>query len=199
MPLQLHDWNADFACWCNYKYLNGGPGAVGGAFVHERYHKDNHLQRFAGWWGNEKSTRFKMEKGFVPISTAEGWQLSTPSPLLYACLRSSLAIFDEAGWDKIQVKKEKLNAWLWFLLDELNKTQKEQVLECITPRQEKGCQVSLLMLQKGREIFTELTAHGIITDWREPNVIRLAPVPLYNSYEDVWHFYTTIRDILKQP
>jgi kynureninase len=118
---------------------------------------------------------------------------------LYACLRSSLAIFEDAGWDPIQDKKEKLNAWLWFLLDELNKAQKEQVLECITPRQEKGSQVSLLMLQKGREVFNELTTQGIITDWREPNVIRLAPVALYNSFEDVWHFYSTIRDILIKP
>jgi kynureninase len=140
-----------------------------------------------------------MEKGFVPISTAEGWQLSTPSPILYASLRASLEIFETAGWENIQAKKDKLNAWLWFLLDELNRQQNEQVLECITPRQEKGCQVSLLMLHKGREVFNELTTKGIITDWREPNVIRLAPVALYNSYEDVWQFYTTIRDMLIKP
>jgi kynureninase len=197
--LELHNWNADFACWCNYKYLNGGPGAAGAAFIHERYHQDNSLQRFAGWWGYNKSTRFKMEKGFVPIASAEGWQLSTPSPLLYACLRASLDIFEEAGWEKIQLKKDKLNSWLWFLLDELNRQQAGQVLECITPRREKGCQVSLLMLEKGRAIFDTLTAKGIITDWREPNVIRLAPVPLYNSLEDVWDFYTMIRDILAKP
>jgi kynureninase len=140
-----------------------------------------------------------MEKGFVPMASAEGWQLSTPSPILYASLRASLEIFESAGWENIQDKKDTLNAWLWFLLDELNRQQYGQVLECITPRQEKGCQVSLLMLQKGREVFNELTAQGIITDWREPNVIRLAPVPLYNSFEDIWHFYTTIRDILIKP
>ena len=199
VPLQLHDWNADFACWCNYKYLNGGPGAAGAAFIHERYHTDPSLQRFAGWWGHEKSTRFKMEKGFMPIASAEGWQLSTPSPLLYACLRASLDIFENAGWENIQDKREKLNAWLWFLLDDLNRQQNVQVLECITPRQEKGCQVSLLMLKKGREVFEQLTSESIITDWREPNVIRLAPVPLYNSYEDVWQFYSTIKEILINP
>jgi kynureninase len=199
IPLSLHDWNADFACWCNYKYLNGGPGAVGAAFIHERYHRDPSLQRFAGWWGYEKASRFRMEQGFKPIQTAEGWQLSTPSPLQYACLRASLEVFMEAGWDAVQEKRKDLNAWLWFLLDELNRQIPENPFTVITPRVEKGCQVSLLMHRNGREVFDALTAEGIITDWREPNVIRLAPVPLYNTYTEVFRFYETMRAILLSP
>jgi kynureninase len=196
IPLQLHDWGADFACWCNYKYLNGGPGAVGAAFIHERYHRDSSIQRFAGWWGYEKETRFKMAQGFIPMQNAEGWQLSTPSPLQYACLRASLEIFAEAGWDAIQQKRQTLSAWLWFLLDELQRASPENAFTVITPRIEKGCQVSLLMHRNGREVFDALTKQGIITDWREPNVIRLAPVPLYNTFEEVWRFYEVMRNIL---
>jgi kynureninase len=196
VPLQLHDWNADFACWCNYKYLNAGPGAVGAAFIHERYHTDPSIRRFAGWWGYDKSTRFKMEKGFRPIETAEGWQLSTPSPIQYACLRAALEICMEAGWEAIQQKRMELNAWLWFLLDDLTRQIPEYPFTVITPRVEKGCQVSLLMHRHGREVFDALTSQGIITDWREPNVIRLAPVPLYNTYTEVFRFYETMRAIL---
>jgi kynureninase len=197
IPLQLHDWHADFACWCTYKYLNGGPGAVGAAFIHERYHRDDTLQRFAGWWGYEKSTRFRMEQGFRPIASAEGWQLSTPSPLQYACLRASLEVFMEAGWEAIQQKRQKLSAWLWFLLDELLRAVPENPFSVITPRVEKGCQVSLLMHRNGREVFDALTKEGIITDWREPNVIRLAPVPLYNRFDEVFRFYQTLQAILR--
>jgi kynureninase len=197
IPLRLHDWNVDFACWCNYKYLNGGPGAVGAAFIHERYHKDASLQRFAGWWGYDKATRFRMEQGFKPIQTAEGWQLSTPSPLQYACLRGSLEVFMEAGWETIQEKRQQLGAWLWFLLDELNRSIPENPFSIITPRVEKGCQVSLLMHRNGREVFETLTQRGIITDWREPNVIRLAPVPLYNTHAEIFGFYQTMREILQ--
>lgn len=196
IPLSLHAWNVDFACWCNYKYLNAGPGAVAAAFIHERYHKDPSVPRFAGWWGYDKDTRFKMEKGFKPIQSAEGWQLSTPSPILYASLRASLEVFTEAGWDKVQEKRERLNAWLWFLLDELNRGIAQNPFTIITPRVDKGCQVSLLMHRNGREVFNALTGQGIITDWREPNVIRLAPVPLYNTYSEVWNFYKTLKQIL---
>jgi kynureninase len=198
VPLQLHDWDVDFACWCNYKYLNGGPGAVGGAFIHERYHNDKSVQRFAGWWGYDKTTRFEMEKGFVPIESAEGWQLSTPSPLLYASLEASLEIFIEAGWVNIQEKRKKLGSWLWFLLDELHHEPGGNMLEYLTPRQEHGCQVSIFVKKHGKEIFDGLGDHGIMTDWREPNVIRIAPVPLYNSFEEVWHFYMTLRGLLKK-
>lgn len=196
VPVQLHDWNVDFACWCSYKYLNSGPGAIGGAYIHERYHKDASVQRFAGWWGYDKATRFLMQKGFVPMMSAEGWQLSTPSPLLYAAHKAALQIVQEVGWENLQAKRKQLNKWLWFLLDQVNTATGEPVIEFITPRQEaeRGCQVSMLMLRDGKRIFDELTKAGIIVDWREPNVIRLAPVPLYNTYEEVWQF----ADILKQ-
>lgn len=196
VPLQLHDWNVDFACWCSYKYLNSGPGAIGGVYIHERYHQDATINRFAGWWGYEKSARFLMQKGFVPIPSAEGWQLSTPSLLLYAAHKAALEIVSEAGWDQLQQKRKKLNAWLWFLLQDLEKTTGGSAIEFITPREEaaRGCQVSILMLRDGKKIFDQLAAAGIIVDWREPNVIRLAPVPLYNTFEEVWRF----ADVLKQ-
>ena len=199
IPLQLHEWNVDFAAWCSYKYLNSGPGGIGGAFIHERYHNDPSLPRFAGWWGYDKSTRFLMQKGFNPIRSAEGWQLSTPSPLLYAAHRAALEIVEEAGFERIQKKRKGLNSWLWFLLDELNSNQQQPVIEFITPRNEaeKGCQVSMLMLQHGKKVFDELAKAGVIVDWREPNVIRLAPVPLYNTFEEVWQFTNILRQILQ--
>lgn len=198
IPLQLHDWDVDFACWCNYKYLNSGPGAVGGAYVHERFHNDENIKRFAGWWGYKKETRFKMEKGFQPIASAEGWQLSTPHMLLWAAVRSSMDIIERAGWNKIQQKRKSLNAYLWFVLDAINATQTEKQIEFITPRDEAqhGCQVSMLMLQKGKEVYDKLMRNGIYVDWREPNVIRLAPVPLYNTFEEIWKFGQVLNSVL---
>jgi kynureninase len=203
--LQLHDWDVDFACWCSYKYLNAGPGAIGGVYVHERFHHDKNINRFAGWWGYDKNTRFKMEKGFKPIPTAEGWQLSTPSLLLYASHKAALEIFEEAGWENIQVKQKQLNNYLWFILDEVNKSTSQETIRFITPgpdssrdEDERGCQVSMLMLEKGKQIFDELTKQGVMADWREPNVIRIAPVPLYNSFEEVWRFGNILRQILKE-
>ncbi|WP_336517907.1 kynureninase [Pollutibacter soli] len=197
ISLNLHDWNVDFACWCNYKYLNGGPGTVGGAFIHQRYHNDSSISRFAGWWGYEKSTRFLMEKEFVPVKSAEGWQLSTPSPILHACLRASLDIFDEAGWHKIQEKKKLLNDWCWFLLEHLIEESPGDNIEFLTTPRGEGSQVSILVKRNGKSIFESLGAHGIMSDWREPDVIRIAPVPLYNSFEDVWHFYEVFRSMMK--
>jgi kynureninase len=198
IELKLHDWNVDFACWCSYKYLNSGPGAVAGAFIHERYHNEPSLNRFAGWWGYEKSTRFLMEKGFKPMPTAEGWQLGTPPMLLYACHKAALDIVAEAGWECIQQKRKLLNEYLWYILDEVNASQQAPVLEYITPRAaaEHGCQVSINMLSRGKEIYEQLIAAGFFVDWREPSVIRLAPVPLYNTYEEVWHFGDTLKRIL---
>lgn len=195
VKLQLHDWGADFACWCSYKYLNSGPGAIGGAFIHEKNH-DNKIPRFAGWWGYDKPSRFKMEKGFKPMPGAEGWQLSTPALFLYAAHRAALEITKLAGWEKILFKQKQLTAYLWFLLDEINSNASQKIIEFITPRNEKerGCQISMLMLERGKEIYEGLMKSGIFVDWREPNVIRLAPVPLYNSYEELWRF----SDILKQ-
>jgi kynureninase len=198
IPLQLHAWGVDFACWCNYKYLNSGPGAIAGMYIHERFHKEKDIPRFAGWWGYDKSSRFKMEKGFKAIPSAEGWQLSTPSLLLYASHKASLDIFEEAGWENIIAKSKNLNEYLWFLLNDLCESA-EGIMEVITPAnpKERGAQVSLLVEKNGRKIFDQLTNAGIITDWREPDLIRLAPVPLYNTFEEVWIFADTLRQILK--
>ncbi len=197
VELHLHDWDVDFACWCTYKYLNSGPGAIGGAFIHEKHHNEN-LPRFAGWWGYDKPTRFKMEKGFKAMQGAEGWQLSTPAMFLYAAHIASLEIFQEAGWDKILAKQKLLTNYLWFLLDEINNSTNKKNIEFITPRNEKerGCQVSMLMLENGKEIYKELMKQGIFTDWREPNVIRLAPVPLYNTFEEVWTFAEKLKTLV---
>lgn len=198
IELKLHDWNVDFACWCSYKYLNSGPGAVAGAYIHERYHNDPALNRFAGWWGYDKSTRFLMEKGFKPMPTAEGWQLGTPPMLLYAGHKAALDVVAEAGWDRIQQKRKLLNEYLWHVLDDVNASQQTPVLEYITPRPaaEHGCQVSMNMLRRGKEIYQQLMDAGCFVDWREPSVIRLAPVPLYNTFEEVWHFGDTLKRIL---
>lgn len=197
ISLQLHDWNIDFACWCSYKYLNSGPGAVGGVYIHKRFHHDKNLKRFAGWWGYDKTTRFKMEKGFKPIASAEGWQLSTPSLLLYASHKAALEIFEDAGWENLQAKRNLLNNYLWFILNEVDRSSKNAI-EFITPRKEegRGCQVSMLMNERGRDIFDGLTKQGVMADWREPNVIRIAPVPIYNSFEEVWKFGKIVKSIL---
>lgn len=196
--LKLHDWNVDFACWCSYKYLNSGPGGVAGAYIHERHAADTSLPRFAGWWGYTKATRFKMEKGFEPIPTAEGWQLSNAPVLSMAVHKASLDIFEEAGIEQLHTKRKLLSGYLHYILDDINSRQPEKIIEVITPPTEKdrGCQVSMLMLKKGREIFEELTRQGVIADWREPNVIRVAPVPLYNSFEDVYRFGACISKLL---
>ena len=198
VALQLHDWNVDFACWCSYKYLNSGPGGVAGAYIHEKQAANNDLPRFAGWWGHNKESRFKMEKGFNPIPTAEGWQLSNAPILSMAVHKASLDIFDEAGIDKLHQKRESLAGYLHFILHAINDWQPENILEIITPANEKerGCQVSILMLKYGKKIFDELTKQGVFADWREPNVIRVAPVPLYNSFEDVYRFGEIVSQLI---
>ena len=197
VTLSLHDWNVDFSCWCSYKYLNSGPGAVGGVYIHERFHSDPKLNRFGGWWGYQKETRFNMEKGFQPIHTAEGWQLSTPSIILYACHKASLDIFQEAGLERLFRKGKNLGDYLLFILDSINKESEEKFIEILTPANspERGCQVSLLMLKKGKSIFEELNRQGVFADWREPNVIRIAPVPLYNRFEEIWKFGEIVRGL----
>jgi kynureninase len=186
--LRLHDWNVDFACWCSYKYLNSGPGAIAGVFVHERYHMDKSIQRFAGWWGYNKTTRFKMQAGFDPVHTAEGWQLSTPSPILYAAHKASLRLFETAGIESLATKGQLLSSYLLWLLKDLNKEMNDPLVQVLTPTIAKGCQVSMLMRHSGKAVFNELSAAGIFADWREPDVIRVAPVPLYNTFEEVWTF-----------
>jgi len=203
ISLRLHEWEVDFACWCSYKYLNSGPGGVGGVYIHERFHHDKNLKRFGGWWGYDKATRFKMEKGFKPIPTAEGWQLSTPSLLLYASHKAALDLFEEAGWKNLAAKRRLLINYLWFILDEVNKCTAQEFMAFITPRPDSyrngngsGSQLSMLMLKEGKQVFDELTKRGIIADWREPNVIRIAPVPLYNTFEEVWRFGDIMRSML---
>jgi kynureninase len=196
--MRMHDWDVDFACWCSYKYLNSGPGAVGGVYIHTKHASDSDFPRFAGWWGYTKKTRFVMEKGFEAIPTAEGWQLSNAPVLAMAAHKAALDIFDEAGMSNLVAKSKKLTGYLYFLLDEINKKQQEKVIEVITPanENERGCQVSMLMLKRGKEIFNELINHGVIADWREPSVIRVAPTPLYNRFEEVWKFGNIIDKIL---
>jgi kynureninase len=187
IELHLHDWEVDFACWCSYKYLNSGPGGVSGVYIHEKHSTNTDLQRFAGWWGYEKETRFKMGRGFKAIPTAEGWQLSNAPILSMAAHKAALDIIEEAGMERLLAKGKMLSNYLLFVIDSVNNNQN---IEIITPKNEteKGCQVSMLMKQNGKQIFDELTKQGVIADWREPNVIRIAPVPLYNRFEDVWKF-----------
>jgi kynureninase len=198
VELHLHDWDVDFACWCSYKYLNSGPGGVAGVYIHERHASNREMPRFAGWWGYTKSTRFKMEKGFEAIPTAEGWQLSNAPVLSMAAHKASLDIFEEAGMEHLHTKRKLLAGYLHFVLNDINSRRREKVVELITPADEnaRGCQVSMLMLQRGKEIFNELTNQGVIADWREPNVIRVAPVPLYNSFEDVFKFGQIVENTL---
>lgn len=198
VELQLHDWNVDFACWCSYKYLNSGPGAVSGAFIHERHVTDKSLKRLQGWWGTNKESRFKMEKEFDPIPTAEGWQISNSPVLNMASHKASLDIFEEAGFKNTIAKMKKLSAYLLFILDDINAACSKKMIEIITPRDENehGCQVSMFMLEKGKEIYEALKKNGVIVDWREPNVIRLAPTPLYNTYEDIYRFGEIIKNML---
>jgi kynureninase len=198
VQLLLHDWNVDFACWCSYKYLNSGPGGVAGAYIHEKHASNPDLPRLAGWWGYTKETRFKMEKGFDAIPTAEGWQVSNTAVLAMAAHKAALDIFDEAGMEALAEKRGILTGYLLFILDELNKQKEQPPIQVITPRNtaERGSQLSMLIMQNGKNIFDALLKQGVITDWREPNVIRVAPVPLYNTFEDVWHFGNLLQHLL---
>ena len=188
--LELHNWNVDFACWCSYKYLNSGPGGVSGVYIHEKHATNTDLQRFAGWWGNDKESRFKMEKGFKAIPTAEGWQLSNAPILSMAAHKAALDIFENAGMNNLQTKAKQLSNYLIYILENINAKTDNNFIEIITPKSEneRGCQVSLLLKNKGKDFFNALCQYGVIADWREPNVIRIAPVPLYNTFEEVYRF-----------
>ena len=198
VELKLHEWDIDFACWCSYKYLNSGPGGVAGIYIHEKHVANTDLPRFAGWWGYTKQSRFKMEKGFEAIPTAEGWQISNAPVLSMAAHKASLDIFEEAGMDKLFKKGKLLAGYLHFILQGINKSHEKRVIDIITPanENERGCQVSMFMLERGKEIFQALQDQGVVADWREPNVIRVAAVPLYNSFEDIWQFGNIIESIL---
>lgn len=197
VELKLHDWDVDFACWCSYKYLNSGPGAVGGAYIHKRFHAHPEINRFAGWWGYNKETRFKMEQGFDPVPSAEGWQLSTPPILLYAVHLAALELFADAGIEAIHSKRRQLNAWLWFVLESINPGERYFRILTPTDPEARGCQVSLVMKGAGKAIHQQLMEQGVVTDWREPDVIRLAPVPLYNTYSEVFRLGTVLQAILQ--
>ena len=187
--LALHEWKIDFATWCSYKYLNSSPGGVSGIYVHERHAENKELKRFAGWWGHDKEQRFLMEDKFVPIKGAEGWQLSNAPVLGMAAHLASLKIFKEAGMERIGSKRDLLTAYLEFLILKVS-SENGNFLKIITPNSifERGSQLSLVLEKDGKKKFDLLTEQGIIADWREPNVIRVAPAPLYNSFEDCWHF-----------
>jgi kynureninase len=210
VPLRLHDWGVDFAVWCSYKYLNGGPGAAGGAFVHRRHAGDPDVPRLGGWWGNDEMSRFKMDhqslpsgrttsggsRGFIPKPTAEGWSMSTAQVFNMACLKASLALFEEAGIGRLQAKSRELTGYLASLLAPLE----GGVFRVITPveTERRGAQLSLLFNdpERGRTVQRQLMEEGVVTDYREPGVIRVAPAPLYNSFEDVYRFCHILSQLL---
>jgi kynureninase len=196
LVLKLHDWDADFAVWCNYKYVNAGPGAIGGCFVHEKHGKNLDLPRFAGWWGNDPATRFRMheEWHFQPFASADGWQVSNPPILAMAPLRASLGLFDQAGMAALRAKSERLTGYLEFLLDRIPGGR----FEIITPRDpaERGCQLSILGKERPRELLRALETEGVICDFREPGVIRVAPTPMYNTFQEVWRFAQILDSFL---
>ena len=195
LELHLHDWNVDFAVWCSYKYLNAGPGAVAGAFVNERHAEAFDLPRFTGWWGHDKATRFLMGPEFHPMRGAEGWQISNPPILQMAALRASLEIFDEAGMSALREKSVKLTGYLEFLLNQID----DDRISIITPSDpgQRGCQLSIRVKDSDKNLFNELTSRGVFADWREPDVIRVAPAPMYNSFSDVYRFVEILRHCLE--
>jgi kynureninase len=196
LELKLHDWNIDFAAWCGYKYLNGGPGAPSGVFIHEQYLGKTDIPRFEGWWGHDKSTRFKMPDKFIPINTAEAWQLSNPPIMAMAPLLASLEIFHEAGMKNLIKKSISLTAYL----EDLILYELTNEIEIITPRRpnERGCQLSLRLIKPFDNIMDRLNDLGIIADWREPDILRIAPVPLYNTFVDCFKFVSRLKILLNE-
>ncbi|NND16668.1 MAG: kynureninase [Eudoraea sp.] len=196
VPLNLHDSGCDFAVWCNYKYLNAGPGGMGGAFIHERHIETRDLPRFEGWWGHNKQTRFSMRDAFDPIPTAEAWQLSNPPILAMVSVWSALQLFDEAGMEMLREKSIHLTGYLEYLVNSLG----DDDIQIITPGDpdKRGSQLSIQVKNADKELFNRISEAGVIADWREPDVIRVAPVPMYNSYEDVFQFYSILKGALQQ-
>ena len=190
----IHNSGADFAVWCTYKYLNSGPGSLGGCFIHERHANNPDIKRFTGWWGHNKQTRFNMRQDFDLLPGAEGWQLSNPSILSMAAIRASLDVFEEAGMENLRQKSVKLTGYMEFLIKEIN----EDRINIITPtdQNERGCQLSIQVNNTDKNLHTQLTESGVISDWREPDVIRVAPVPLYNTFEDVFKFIERFKEVL---
>ncbi len=202
VPLQLHEWDIDFACWCSYKYQNSGPGGISGIFVHEKHFSNTSLNRFAGWWGYKEKERFKMEKGFIPELGADGWQVSCTQVMPMALYHASLKLFEKAGFmNALRTKSKTLTNYLFFVINQVNSALGEEQFKIITPQNEadRGAQVSIIAKANGKTIFDELVANHVLGDWREPNVIRLSPVPMYNSFEDVFRtgdlLYTLTKSI----
>ncbi|MBT8327923.1 MAG: kynureninase [Bacteroidia bacterium] len=193
IKMELHDWNVDFAAWCTYKYMNSGPGGVSGVFVHEKHGNNPDTPRFAGWWGHKESERFQMKRGYIPEPGAAGRQLSNAPVLTMAAHKASLDMFDEVGMDVLVEKGTKLNAFLEQVVIDAQNANPKLEFEIITP-EERGCQLSMLTNENGKALFDYLTEHDVIADWREPNVIRLAPVPLYNSFMDIWEFGELLKN-----
>lgn len=198
IKLDLHDWNVDFAAWCSYKYMNSGPGNASGFFVHEKHHNDKELKRFAGWYGHNKERRFKMEPDFDPVHGADGWQISNLPILSLAPYLASVEMFAEVGMDKLIAKRNLITSYLEFILHEIDKELEGADFEILTPsnQEERGCQLSVYLHGQGRELFDRLMKNGVITDWREPNVIRLAPAPFYCSFEDMYEFGQILKELI---
>ena len=198
IKLELHDWNVDFAAWCSYKYMNSGPGNASGFFVHEKHHNDKELKRFAGWYGHNKERRFKMEPDFDPVHGADGWQISNLPILSLAPYLASVEMFAEVGMDKLITKRNLITSYLEFILHEIDKELEGADFEILTPsnQEERGCQLSVYLHGQGRELFERLMKNGVITDWREPNVIRLAPAPFYCSFEDMYEFGQILKELI---
>ena len=198
VPLALHEWDVDFAAWCSYKYLNSGPGNVGGIFVHQRHGSNFELPRFGGWWGHDKKTRFDMKSGFQPMPGAEGWQLSNVPILGMAAMKASIDMFAEVGMEALREKSLKLTGYLEYTIDRLAEEFPEAAISFITPRDpsQRGSQISFNVGGRERQLFDDLIAEGVIADFREPCIIRIAPVPLYNSFEDVFTFGRVMRRLL---
>ncbi|MEE9362862.1 MAG: kynureninase [Cellulophaga sp.] len=192
VELKLHDWGVDFAAWCSYKYMNSGPGNASGIFINEEYLNRKDIPRFEGWWGNKKETRFLMKPEFEPMENADAWQLSNASILSVAPYLASLELFEEVGMASLIEKRNKIVAYLEFVLQEIDK-EVESTFEIITPK-ERGCQLSVLLHGEGKSLFDYLMKKGVITDWREPNVIRLAPAPFYCSFEDMYSFGQILKE-----
>ncbi|MDN3642717.1 kynureninase [Lutimonas halocynthiae] len=194
LELNLHDWGVDFAVWCTYKYMNSGPGGIAGCFVHERHLKRKDLKRFAGWWGHDKATRFLMDDTFVPIPSAEGWQMSNETVLSMAALKASLEIFDEVGMKALIKKSRLLTAYLEYLIESLDTNR----IQIVSPKNatSRGAQLSIRVLKSDKSLFKIISEKGVIADWREPDVIRIAPAPLYNNFSDVFNFVQILKEAL---
>jgi len=194
LELHLHDWDVDFAVWCTYKYMNSGPGGIAGCFVHDRHLKRKDLPRFAGWWGHDKATRFLMDDTFVPIQSAEGWQMSNETVLSMAALKASLEIFDEVGMKAIIKKSRLLTAYLAYLIGAMD-TDRIQIISPENP-ESRGAQLSIRVVNSDKSLFKTISDKGVIADWREPDVIRIAPAPLYNNFSDVFNFVQILKEAL---